>query len=445
MTEPKEEELEGEDGGNGTDMDGIPEAFSELAGEVAVTSSNGANSNSTSKRKAAGTPSTSAPPCKKPTVPARKPTSTSISTPKTILARLQATKSSTPRTPATRRRTAVTEGGDDDDPPDITPRTLGARAIARLTEKASNDPSRDLQPIRRPLPPRFQDWNSDSDSDIGAHDSSSDDEPSVPPPTSNTNLTNPHIEDPFYNQDLSDSDASTGISESPNGTPRAYSPSAPGPDTLHPFSTSAKYRIMPPRGIVKNPDGSTIDFDSCMTFPEIPDLETLNRNKNAGTKKMEDVGESVIPQRKVVLMSFSDNITTPDINWTVHKTQTSSSNANTNSDKVTIGEPLSPPLHSSSLNLSTTGDAIMLAYIEANNRAKAKAKEKKQKGKGKKGGGDGEGDGVVRKKKKALRQPKYEKRKYTWKDSTRKNKGRLYDTRKAEAEGEKGCEGEGEE
>ncbi|KAK0118599.1 hypothetical protein ONS96_011691 [Cadophora gregata f. sp. sojae] len=289
MTEPKEEELEGEDGGNGTDMDGIPEAFSELAGEVAVTSSNGANSNSTSKRKAAGTPSTSAPPCKKPTVPARKPTSTSISTPKTILARLQATKSSTPRTPATRRRTAVTEGGDDDDPPDITPRTLGARAIARLTEKASNDPSRDLQPIRRPLPPRFQDWNSDSDSDIGAHDSSSDDEPSVPPPTSNTNLTNPHIEDPFYNQDLSDSDASTGISESPNGTPRAYSPSAPGPDTLHPFSTSAKYRIMPPRGIVKNPDGSTIDFDSCMTFPEIPDLETLNRNKNAGTKKMEDI------------------------------------------------------------------------------------------------------------------------------------------------------------
>ncbi|PVH78985.1 hypothetical protein DL98DRAFT_572766 [Cadophora sp. DSE1049] len=445
MAGGRDEEFKGEDGGDEMDLDNEPRAADDLDEEMGFRSNRGTTLTAASKRKATGSPSTSAPPSKKTAARA----STSTSTPKNILALLHATKTSTPRTPATRRGPSAASKGSDDDTPDIRPRTLGARAIARLTEKASNDPSRDLQPIRRPLPPRFQEWSSDSDSDIGAHDSSSsDDEPSLPPPPPTITLANPQV-DPFYNQDLSDSDASAGISEDEDGTPRPYDPSQPGPDPLHPFSTSAKYRVMPPRGIVKNADGSTIDFDACMTFPDLPDPAVLNKK---ATMKMKGVRESVVKgERKVVLMSFSDNIATPEMNWAVRRKGLSSpNNPNTNpsstsysySNPDAIGEPLSPPLHPSGISLSTTGDAIMHAYIEANNRAKLKAKEKKERLEKAKGKGVGE----VKKKKKASRLPKYEKRKYTWKDNTRKNKGRLYDSRKAgkDAEGEvDGGEGEG--
>ncbi|KAH7416774.1 hypothetical protein BKA64DRAFT_656077 [Cadophora sp. MPI-SDFR-AT-0126] len=452
------QENEGEDGEDDMDLNYEPGGGNGLDEDMGASSNGGTALGTAAKRKATGTPSESrpstppslisshpiryhtleqstnivsqksAPPSKK---QATRP-STSKSIPKNLLNRLHTTKATTPRAPATRRG-AITDRSEDDDTPDITPRTLGARAIARLTEKASNDPSRDLQPIRRPLPPRFQEWNSDLDSDIGAHDSSSDDdEPPVPQQPPVNTLSDPQI-DPFYNQDLSDSGASIGISEDENGIPRPYDPSLPGSDPLHPFSTSAKYRVMPPRGIVKNPDGTTIDFDACMAFPDIPDPAALNKK---AILKMNDVNESVAAPHKVVLMSFSDNIATPEINWAVRRNRLSSTNPNTLSNPSdTIGEPLSPPLHPSASSLSTTGDAIMRAYIEANNRAKMKAKAKKN-GKGKVGG-----DGEVRKKKKASRLPKYEKRKYTWKDSTRKNKGRLYDSRKAEKDAEGQAEG----
>ena len=192
---------------------------------------------------------------------------------------------------------------------------------------------------------------------------------------------------------------------------------------------------MPPRGIVKNKDGSTIDFDACMTFPDIPDPAMLNKK---AMNKVKDISELIDPgPQKIIMMSFSNNITTPSINWTVRRNAAPNTNHNLSD---AFGEPLSLPVHPSGISLSSTGDSIMIAYIEAKNREKLKAKEaKEKKARALKLGKDAKG----LKKKKASRQPKYEKRKYTWKDSTRKNKGRLYDSRKKEKQGEAEDGGDG--
>lgn len=184
---------------------------------------------------------------------------------------------------------------------------------------------------------------------------------------------------------------------------------------------------------MKNKDGSIIDFDACMNFPDIPDPAVLNKK---ATNKMKDISDSLDPApQKVVMMSFSDNTATPSINWTVRRAADPKTSHNLSD---AFGEPLTLPDHPSGISLSITGDSIMIAYIEAKNREKLKAKETKdKKARALKMGKDAKG----LKKKKASRQPKYEKRKYTWKDSTRKNKGRLYDSRKKE-QGEAGADGE---
>ncbi|KAH7348813.1 hypothetical protein BKA65DRAFT_584684 [Rhexocercosporidium sp. MPI-PUGE-AT-0058] len=303
--------------------------------------------------------------------------------------------------------------------PASAPKPLGARAIARLTEKASNDPSRDLQPIRRPLPPPEQEW-SDTEPVPGA-DESDEEEIIVPEPDIDV-TTRRGYGDPFFNQDLSDSDMSTGISEDENGVPRFYDPHAPNPDPDHPYSTSAKYRIMPPRGIVKNPDGTTIDFDSCMTFP---DAATL---KQKLPQKVNGVEKNMAAPKFQVLMSFSENISTPEMNWKLRKSKAAAS-AQPN------GEFLDRGLGQTTNGIATTGDSIMVDHLAK--KAKERAVALKKKGKN--------ALAPKKKKKKAMRLPKYQKRKYTWKDSTRKNKGKLYDSRKEEVEAEAEAEAEVEE
>ncbi|KAG4432913.1 hypothetical protein IFR05_011606 [Cadophora sp. M221] len=349
------------------------------------------------KRKAASTPNTAAPPPKKkaPAKPA---------------AQLQASKASSS---AADKAVAST--------PSAAPKPLGARAIARLTEKAANDPSRDLQPIRRPLPPPEQEW-SDSEP-VPVDDESDEDEIIVPKPDIDV-TTRRGYGDPFFNQDFSDSDMSAGISEDEDGVPRAYDPHAANSDPDHPYSKSAKYRILPPRGIVKNPDGTTIDFDSCMTFPDAPDPAILNRK---APQKVKGIDQHMAAPRNQVLMSFSENISTPEMNWTLRKNRAAAS-ANAKAKAQAKGEFLDRGLGRSSVGLATTGDSIMI------NLAAKKAKEKivalkKQAKKAK-------GLSAPKKKKKASRLPKYQKRQYTWKDSTRKNKGKLYDSRRDEAEAE---------
>lgn len=259
----------------------------------------------------------------------------------------------------------------------------------------------------------YQEIDDDDEDD----DSSDEDEP-VPQPQVDKS-TIPGYGDLTYNQDLSDSDMSDGISEDENGVPRFYDPNAPNPNTLHPFSHSAKYRIMPPRGIVTNQDGSPFDWDSCMTFPDPPDPATLNRKVSDKVKRM----EQKMTSHRQVLMSFSDNTSTPEMNWALC---TNRAAVNAQAATRATGEFLDRGLGASNTGLATGSDNVIVAYKAKKDREKLEAKEKKRKA-----------ALNPQKKKKASRQPKYQKRKYTWKDSTRKNKGKLYDSRK-EGEAEEG-------
>ncbi|XMA19666.1 hypothetical protein WAI453_012457 [Rhynchosporium graminicola] len=310
-----------------------------------------------------------------------------------------------PRTPAAKR--TVT--------PFSVQKSLGRSAIARLTEKASNGQSRDLQPIRRPLPAEDREWNSEVGSDIeidinssSSSSQASESEDDHPYHSNARSLT------PTFNQDLSDSDMSTGISENENGIPRAYDPRAPNPDPLHPFSKSAKYRVMPPRGIVRNADGSTVDFDSCMTFPDAADMMAAKKKL-----QMESKGERMEKKApgdgKQVLLSFSDNIATPEMNWILRKNNALVANtpSSTTVKDSFIGEFLDSGLDLG-LGMPRTR-ATTVKFMDG---------EEKGRGKGK----GAQVEGVL--KKKVARQPKYQKRTYKWKDVSRKNKGRLYDEKK---------------
>ncbi|KAH9208582.1 hypothetical protein DL95DRAFT_467561 [Leptodontidium sp. 2 PMI_412] len=110
-------------------------AQNRLGQDSAAAGEKGMSSNGPTKRKASSTPNTAAPPSKK------KASAKAAAPQQTLKAPSSAAEQAVPSTPV------------------ATPKPLGARAIARLTEKAANDPSRDLQPIRRPLPPPEQEWS----------------------------------------------------------------------------------------------------------------------------------------------------------------------------------------------------------------------------------------------------------------------------------------------
>jgi hypothetical protein len=138
-------------------------------------------------------------------------------------------------------------------------------------------------------------------------------------------------EDPFYNNDLSDSGMSRGISLSPEPVPAAL-PAFIGADTIvvdtgavDPDEKESPTTIIPApvfpnpvfpsRGRVK--DNKTLDFDSVVAFPMPPPLSE-RKKKTVGPGAEHRWLPECPPQAE---MLFTSSVDTPEMSWIVRRSR----------------------------------------------------------------------------------------------------------------------------